>query len=53
MYVLGAMYAILVGSATGWFFYNTYAGSKKVRLRTSILCGIAVAIISVLVAFGG
>ncbi len=53
MYVLGAMYAVLVGSVTGWFFYNACAGSKKDRLCAGIMWGVGVAIISVLAAFGG
>jgi hypothetical protein len=53
MYVIGAMYAILVGSVTGWFFYNACAGSKKDRLCAGIMWGMGIAIISVLAAFGG
>ena len=53
MYVLGAMYAILVGSVAGWFFYNACVGSKKDRLRAGIMWGVGIAIISVLAAFGG
>lgn len=53
MYVLGAMYAVLVGVVTGWFFYNACAGTKKDRLRAGIMWGVGTAIISVLAAFGG
>jgi hypothetical protein len=53
MYVLGVMYAILVGSVAGWFFYNACAGSKKDRLCAGIMWGVSIAIISVLAAFGG
>ena len=53
MYVLGVMYAALVGSVAGWFFYNACAGSKKDRLRAGIIGGVGIAIISVAAAFGG
>jgi hypothetical protein len=53
MYVLGAMYAMLVGLGSGWFFYNACAGSKKDRLRTSIMWGVSLAIIATFVVFGG
>lgn len=53
MYVLGAMYAILVGSVAGWFFYNACVGPKRDRLSVAIVWGAGVAIISVLAAFGG
>ena len=53
MYVFGTMYAILIGSVAGWFFYNACVGSKKARLCAGVFGGIGVAIISVLVAFGG
>ena len=53
MYVLGAMYAVLVGSVAGWFFYNACAGSKKDRLRAGIIAGIGLGIISAFAAFGG
>lgn len=53
MYVLGAMYAILVGFVSGWFFYNACAGSKKDRLRAGIMWGVGIAIIATLAAFGG
>lgn len=53
MYVLSAMYAILVGSVAGWFFYNACAGSKKDRLCAGIIGGVVIAIISILPAFGG
>lgn len=52
MYVLGAMYAILVGLVAGWFFYNACAGSKKDRLLAGIMWGVGIAFISVLAAFG-
>ena len=52
-YVLGAMYAILVGCVGGWLFYNFCAGSKKDRLSVAIKWGLGVAVISVLAAFGG
>lgn len=52
-YVLIAMYAILVGSVAGWFFYNACVGSKKDRLRAGIMWGVGAAIISILSAFGG
>lgn len=53
MYVLGTMYAILMGLVGGWFFYGICEGSKKERLGVSILWGVGVAIISALAAFGG
>ena len=53
MYVLGAMYAILMGWVGGWFFYNVSAGSKKDRLQVGIVWGVGVAIIAILAAFGG
>ena len=53
MYVIGAMYAVLVGSVAGWFFYNACVGSKKDRLYAGIMWGVGIAIISVLAAFGG
>ena len=53
MYVLGAMYAILVGSVIGWLFYNICVGPKRDRLSVAIVWGTGVAIISVLAAFGG
>lgn len=53
MYVLGTMYAILMGSVGGWFFYNACAGSKKDRLRVGIVWGVGVAIIATLAVFGG
>lgn len=52
MYVLGAMYAILMGVAGGWFFYNICIGSKKDRLSVAIVWGMGVAIIATLAAFG-
>lgn len=52
-YVIGAMYAILMGWVGGWFFYSTCPGSKKDQLSVGILWGVGVAIISVLAAFGG
>jgi F0F1-type ATP synthase assembly protein I len=53
MYVLSAMYAILVGLVSGWIFYNACAGSKKDRLRVGIIWGMGVAILAILTAFGG
>lgn len=53
MYVIGAMYAALVGSVSGWFFYNACAGSKKDRLRAGIMWGVGIAVIATLAAFGG
>ena len=53
MYVLGAMYAILVGLVSGWFFYHACMGSKKDRLRAGIMWGVGIAIIATLAAFGG
>lgn len=52
-YVIGAMYAGLVGSVSGWFFYMACMGSKKDRLRAGVMWGVGIAIISVLAAFGG
>ena len=52
-YVFGLLYAVLVGSVTGWYFYNACAGSKKDRLRAGIIAGIGFGIISALAAFGG
>lgn len=52
-YVLGAMYAVLMGAVGGWFFYNICVGSKKDRLSVAVVWGMGVAIISVLAAFGG
>lgn len=52
-YVIGAMYAGLVGSVGGWFFYHACIGSKKDRLRAGIMWGVGIAIIAVLAAFGG
>lgn len=45
MYVLSIMYAVLMGSVGGWFFYNTCAGSKKDRLRAGIIWGVGIAVI--------
>lgn len=53
MYVFGAIYAVLMGSVTGWFFYRASAGPKKDRLHASILWGVIAAILSVHAAFGG
>lgn len=53
MYVIGAMYAILIGLVSGWIFYNACAGSKKDRLRVGIVWGVGTAIIAILAAFGG
>jgi hypothetical protein len=47
------MYAILMGVVAGWFFYNACAGAKKNRFRAGVMCGVGVAIISILAAFGG
>ena len=52
-YVFGLLYAGLVGSVSGWFFYMACMGSKKDRLRAGIMWGVSIAIISVLAAFGG
>jgi hypothetical protein len=52
MYVFGAMYAVLVGLASGWTFYEASAGPKKDRLRAGIMWGVGIAIIVALVAFG-
>lgn len=52
-YVFGVLYAGLVGSVSGWFFYMACMGSKKDRLRAGIMWGVGVAIISILAAFGG
>jgi hypothetical protein len=52
MYVLGAMYATLMGLVGGWFFYNICVGSKKDRLGVGIAWGVGVAIIAILAAFG-
>lgn len=52
-YVFGVLYASLVGSVSGWFFYMACMGSKKDRLRAGIMWGVGIAIISVLAAFGG
>ena len=53
MYVIGAMYAVLIGALGGWFFYNICVGPKKDRLSVAIVWGVGVAIISALAAFGG
>lgn len=53
MYVIGTIYAILMGLVGGWFFYNTCTGSKKDRLSVAIVWGVGVAIIAILAAFGG
>ena len=53
MYVLGVMYAGLVGFVSGWFFYHACMGSKKDRLRAGIMWGVGIAIIATLAAFGG
>ena len=52
MYVIGAMYVILMGVIGGWYFYNICASPKKNRLRVAIVWGIGIAIISALAAFG-
>jgi hypothetical protein len=52
MYVLGIMYAVLMGAVAGWFFYNACAGAKKDRLRAGVMWGVGIAIISALTAFG-
>lgn len=53
MYVIGAMYTILMGVVGGWFFYNICVGPKKDRLSVAIVWGVGVAIIATLTAFGG
>lgn len=53
MYVIGAMYAVLIGVMGGWFFYNVCVGPKKDRLSVAIVWGVGVAIIATLAAFGG
>lgn len=52
-YVIGIIYAGLVGSVSGWFFYHVCIGSKKDRLCAGIMWGVGIAIFSVLSAFGG
>ena len=52
-YVLGIIYAILIGILGGWSIYNSCAGSKKDRLFTGIIWGVGIAIIFILVVFGG
>ena len=52
-YVLGIIYAILIGLIGGWSFYNFCAGSKKDRIYTSIICGVGIAIIFALAIFRG
>lgn len=52
-YVLGMIYAILIGIVGGWSFYNFCAGSKKDRIYTGIICGVGIAIISALAIFRG
>lgn len=52
MYVLGIIYAVLMGSVGGWFFYNTCAGSKKDRLRAGIIWGVGIAVILFSPLFG-
>ena len=51
MYVLGVMWAILAGFVSGWLMYNASAGTKKDRIKTAILWGVGMAIISFLCAF--
>ena len=51
-YVLGMIYAILLGVAGGWSIYNFCAGSKKDRLFAGIIWGVGIAIIFILVVFG-
>jgi ABC-type uncharacterized transport system permease subunit len=53
MYVIGAMYAVLIGVVGGWFFYNVCVGPKKDRLRAGVIWGVGIAIIATLAAFGG
>lgn len=53
MYVLGAMYGLLIGGVTGWFMYNACAGSKKEKIQTAILWGVGMGIICVACAFSG
>lgn len=52
IYVLIAMYAILIGSVIGWIFYNACTGSKKDRLFTGIMWGVGTAIIAALASIG-
>lgn len=51
-YLLGMIFAILLGVAGGWFIYNSCAGSKKDRLFAGIIWGVGIAIIFILVVFG-
>ena len=51
-YVLGIIYAILIGILGGWSIYNSCAGSKKDRLFAGIIWGVGIAIIFILVVFG-
>lgn len=51
-YVLGIIYAILLGVAGGWSIYNSCAGSKKDRLFAGIIWGVGITIISIIVVFG-
>ena len=52
-YVLGMIYAILIGILGGWSFYNFCAGSKKDRICTSIIYGVGIAIFSAFAIFRG
>ena len=52
-YVLGIIYAILIGILGGWSIYNSCAGSKKDRLFAGVIWGVGIAIIFILVVFGG
>lgn len=51
-YVLGIIYAILLGVAGGWSIHNSCAGSKKDRLFAGIIWGVGITIVSIFVVFG-
>ena len=51
-YVLGIIYAILLGVAGGWSIYNFCAGSKKDRLFAGVIWGVGIAISFILVVIG-
>ena len=52
MYAFSICYGLLVGSVSGWFFYNACMGPKKDRLRAGIMWGVGMGIIAVLGAIG-
>ena len=52
-YVLGMIYAIIMGVIGGLSFYNFCAGSKTDRLCAGINWGAGITIISILAVFGG